>query len=180
MSRENEIKLRMTGPIAAREAVARIGAERRVARHLEDNVLLDDERSSIRTSGFLLRVRRCDPEEAVLTYKGAKSVVEGVRTREEIESTVGDAAAVQVILSRIGLRPTFRYQKYRETYAWQDVEIVVDETPVGTYLELEGPVASIHAAAAALGFGPADYITDSYFGLFLAAGGEGDMVFGER
>jgi len=132
VSRENEIKLRMAGPMAAREAVARIGAERHVPRHLEDNVLLDDERGSLRTSGCLLRVRRCDPQEAVLTYKGARSVVQGVRTREEIESTVGDPTAVQAILAGIGLRPTFRYQKYRETYVWQDLEIVVDETPVGT------------------------------------------------
>jgi adenylate cyclase class 2 len=72
----------------------------------------------------------------------------------------------------------FRYQKYRETYAWKDVEIVVDETPIGTFLEIEGPLEGIHAAAAALGYGRDDYVTDSYAGLFFASGGTGDMVFG--
>jgi adenylate cyclase class 2 len=107
-------------------------------------------------------------------------VVEGVRSREEIESEVEDADAVQAILSALGFRPAFRYQKYREAFAWRDAEIVVDETPVGTFLEVEGPLDTIHAAARALGLGPADYITDSYVALFVAAGGVGDMVFRPR
>jgi hypothetical protein len=57
------------------------------------------------------------------------------------------------------------------------VEIVVDETPIGTFLEIEGPVAAIHEAARALGRGPADYVGASYVALFAAAGGTGDMVF---
>ena len=54
---------------------------------------------------------------------------------------------------------------------------MIDETPIGTYLEIEGPVDVIHEAARALGRGPADYIGDSYAALFLASGGIGDMVF---
>jgi hypothetical protein len=57
------------------------------------------------------------------------------------------------------------------------VEVVVDETPIGAFLEIEGEVEAIHAAAAALGFGPADYIRDSYAALFAASGGTGDMLF---
>ena len=110
----------------------------------------------------------------------SRSVVEGIRSREEIESEVGDADAVEAVLRALGFRPVFRYQKYRESYAWRDVEIVVDETPVGTFLEVEGSLATIHAAATALGFGPGDYMTDSYAGLFAAAGGSGDMVFRDR
>ncbi len=72
---------------------------------------------------------------------------------------------------------SFRYQKYRETYHWRDVEIVVDETPIGTFLEIEGPPATIHEAARALGRARADYIAESYAALFLASGGTGDMVF---
>jgi adenylate cyclase class 2 len=55
--------------------------------------------------------------------------------------------------------------------------VVLDETPVGTYLEIEGPLETIHRAARALGRGPEDYLTDSYAALFFAAGGAGDMVF---
>jgi adenylate cyclase, class 2 len=177
---ESEIKLRMPDPAAARKAVAGIGASVRQPRHFEDNVLFDDARGSLRGAGCAVRLRRREPGESLLTYKGPKSVVEGIRTREEVESPVGDAAAVEAILRALGMRRTFRYQKYRESWTWRDAEIVVDETPIGTFIEVEGPLATIHAAARELGFGPGDYITDSYIGLFLASGRRGNMVFPDR
>jgi adenylate cyclase class 2 len=177
---ETEIKLRVPGPDEGREAVSRIGATPRGLRHLEDNILFKDAGGSLGASGNVLRLRRRDPGAAVLTFKGARSVVEGVRSREEIETEVEDADAAEAILSALGFRPAFRYQKYREAFAWRDAEIVVDETPIGTFLEVEGPLATIHAAARALGRGPADYITESYVALFIAAGGQGDMVFRAR
>ncbi len=54
---------------------------------------------------------------------------------------------------------------------------MLDETPIGIFLEIEGDAAGIHAAATALGFGPEDYLTDSYAALFRASGGTGDMLF---
>jgi adenylate cyclase, class 2 len=175
---ETEIKLRMPGPGPARQAVTRLGAAPVRARHLEDNLLLDDDRSTLVRSGRTLRLRRT-PDAAVLTFKGPRNDREGVRSRPEVEVEMkpSEADALEAILRGVGLKPTFRYQKYRETYRLGDVEIVVDETPIGTFLEIEGPPAQIHAAAAALGKGPRDYITDSYAGLFFAAGGKGDMVF---
>jgi adenylate cyclase class 2 len=173
---ETEIKLRMASPEAAREAVTRIGAELARPRHLEDNVLLDDERRTLRGRGNVLRLRRT-PGEAVLTFKGPSQARPGVKTREEIETQVADADAAAYVLERLGFRRVFRYQKYREVYRWREQEIVVDETPIGTFLEIEGDVEGIHAAAAALGRAPSDFITDSYVGLFFASGGKGDMVF---
>jgi adenylate cyclase class 2 len=175
---ETEIKLRMPGPGPAREAAARLGATLVRPRHLEDNVLLDDARSTLMESGRTLRLRRTEGG-TVLTFKGLRRDREGVRSRREIEvkAPAEEAEALQAVLQAIGFAPTFRYQKYRETYRLGDLEIVVDETPIGTFLELEGPPARIHAAAAALGVGPRDYITDSYAGLFFASGGKGDMVF---
>jgi adenylate cyclase, class 2 len=177
---ESEIKLRVPEAAAARETLARIGATIRLPRHFEDNLLFDDARGTLRAAGRIVRLRRRDPGEALVTYKGPKKVVEGIRTREEVESSIGDATALEAILAGLGLRPTFRYQKYRESWAWRDAEIVVDETPIGTYLEIEGPLATIHAAARALGFDQDDYITESYIGLFLASGRTGDMVFPGR
>jgi adenylate cyclase class 2 len=175
---ETEIKLRMPGPGPAREAVARLGAVLVRPRHFEDNVLLDDAGSSLVGSGRTLRLRRTD-DAAVLTFKGPRRDREGVRSRHEIEVKAGPEQAddLEAILRAVGFARAFRYQKYRETYRLGDVEIVVDETPIGTFLEIEGPLAQIHAAAAALGRGPGDYITDSYAGLFFAGGGKGDMVF---
>jgi adenylate cyclase class 2 len=173
---EREIKLRTSGPEAARAAVAGLGARLVQPRHFEDNVLIDDAARRLRAGGRLLRLRRT-PQGGRLTYKGPRIDSGEVKARVEIEVSVGEPDVLQSLLAALGLEPVFRYQKYREVYAWKDVEIVVDETPVGTFLEIEGPVEGIHAAAAALGYRRADYITDSYAGLFFAAGGTGDMLF---
>ena len=114
-----------------------------------------------------------------MTYKGPRVTGTGVKSRPEIEVTVEDADAAQQVLEALGYRKVFRYQKYREAFRWRDAEIVVDETPIGTFLEVEGPIETIHAAAAALGRGPADYVEESYAALFLASGRSGDMVFRE-
>jgi adenylate cyclase class 2 len=174
---ESEIKLRMDGPDSARRAVTALGASPARPRHLEDNTLYDDAGSSLYAAGCALRLRRAG-SRAIVTYKGLRQErADGVKSRPETELEVGDADAFEAILAALGYRKVFRYQKYRESYHWRDVEIVVDETPIGTYLEIEGPVATIHAAARAIGFGPQDYIGDSYAALFLASGGVGDMVF---
>ncbi len=159
---ETEVKLRTAGPEAARSRVARLEARPKLPRHLEDNLLLDDAAGSLRAAGTILRLRR---------------VGGGLKSREERETAVRDAAATQAILEGLGYRPVFRYQKYREAWDWRGQEVVIDETPIGTFLEIEGDEEGIAAAAAAMGFSPADYVTESYVGLFFASGGKGDMVF---
>ncbi len=173
---ESEVKLRMPGPAEARALVAGIGAAPSRPRHFEDNVLFDDAAGSLRASGCALRLRRT-AAEAIVTYKGPRAAEAGVKSRPEIEVTVGDPDAAQQVLEALGYHKVFRYQKYREAWRWRDAEIVVDETPIGTFLEVEGPVATIHAAAQALGRGHADYVLESYPAIFLASGRGGDMVF---
>ena len=174
---ETEIKLRLDGPDAARRAVTALGASLQKPRHLEDNVLYDDAKSSLYGSGQALRLRR-EGGRAIVTHKGPRQDRgDGIKGRAETELEVSDGGAFHAILTALGYRPVFRYQKYREAWRWRDVEIVIDETPIGTFLEIEGPVATIHEAARALGRGPGDYIADSYAALFFAAGGTGDMVF---
>ena len=87
-------------------------------------------------------------------------------------------AQVRAILRHLGYHPVFRYQKYRESWVHREQEIEIDETPIGVFLEIEGDLAGIAAVAAELGFVPSDYVAESYVGLYIAAGGQGDMVFG--
>lgn len=173
---ETEVKLRVASPEAARAALLRIGAELRAVRGFEDNVLYDDPAGSLRASGSLLRLRE-SAGEAILTYKGPRRVVEGAKARAEHETRVASAAEMRAILAAAGYRPLFRYQKYRETWAWREAVVVVDETPIGCFFEVEGELPAIHAAASALGYTANDYVSESYAALFLAAGGAGDMVF---
>jgi adenylate cyclase class 2 len=173
---ESEIKLRVEDAGTARAALRRLGAFLAQPRHFEDNLLFDDATGHLAEAGCLVRVRGTSAGNSV-TFKGPKSVESGVKRREEIETRVDDAAALCAILERIGFRATFRYQKYREVYEWDEVEIVIDETPIGVFLEVEGEIADIHRAAEALGFSPENYVPESYAALFFAAGGQGDMVF---
>jgi adenylate cyclase class 2 len=173
---ETEVKLRVAGAASARERLRKTGARLLEPRGFEDNLLFDDRRGTLREAGGILRLRRT-PAGGLLTFKGARRLEEGLKSREEIETGVSDPDAIQLLLERLGFRPVFRYQKYRETWSLLGQTVVVDETPIGDFLEIEGEAGGIHRAAEALGFSRADYVSDSYVGLFFAAGGKGDMVF---
>jgi len=67
--------------------------------------------------------------------------------------------------------------------------LMVDETPIGCFLELEGPPEWIDRVAEALGYSDADYLNLSYARLYIKSCEErevepADMVFapgaGER
>src|SRR5689334_14732504 len=126
----------MDGPEAARAAVAALGATLERARHFEDNVLYDDASSALYAAGQALRLRRAEGR-AIVTYKGPRQDRgDGVKSRPETEIEVSDGEAFHTILTALGYVQVFRYQKYRETYRWHEVEIVIDETPIGTFLEI--------------------------------------------
>ncbi|MGB7438638.1 MAG: class IV adenylate cyclase [Candidatus Acidiferrum sp.] len=96
------------------------------------------------------------------------------KVREELETVLTDAGALQKIFEGLGLRGWFRYEKYRTPfklparYKWaKDLLIDFDETPIGIYVELEGPSQAIDQAATLLGFSPRDFITKNYLVLYL-------------
>lgn len=83
---------------------------------------------------------------------------------------------------RWDLRRVSATRRTREELALDGLVIAIDETPVGTFVELEGDEVAIAAAAARLGCTPADYVLASYRTLFLEHrarhGGTGEhMVF---
>jgi adenylate cyclase class 2 len=179
---EREIKLRFGSAQEARAAVLAIGAAPARGRRFQDDALFDNEREELRERRCALRLRR-EEARSCLTFKGP--VQPGpMKLREELETAVSDAGVLQGVLEHLGLRVWFRYQKYREEYALDGVVVAVDETPIGTFVELEGTEAGITAAAAALGRTTGDYILDSYYGLFMkyreALGFRGShMIFDE-
>ena len=175
-TRETEVKLRLQSPEAMRERLKQIGAALVRERHFEENVLFDNEDGSLRETGTVLRLRKT-PHQCVLTFKGPREVIGGIKTREERETKVESAAEVHAILGNLGYKPVFRYQKYRESWLLHGQEIEVDETPIGSFLEIEGDPEGIAVVARELGYGASDYVAESYIGLFLAGGGQGDMVF---
>ena len=162
---EREIKLRFDDPEAARQAVLRAGATPLRGRRLQEDCLLDTEDDELHRLRCVLRVR-LESGKSLLTFKGPvqPSVM---KLREELETVVGDGPLVLRILEALGYRTWFRYQKYREEFALDEVIVAVDETPVGTFVEIEGGDRGITELAGALGRCPSDYLLDSYRRLYL-------------
>ena len=181
MPLEREIKLGSTPPTTrggasgdGRDSASRSPpAARRAARHAG--------RTTARPR-LRLRVRN-DGGRSILTFKGPP-LPGAMKLREEHETVAADGSALLTILKSLGFHVWFRYEKFREEFASEDVVIAIDETPVGVFVEIEGGEAHIQDTARALGRTPDEYITDSYRMLFLrhreAHGGtETDMLFPE-
>ncbi len=180
--RETEIKLAVGDAAAARRVLRAAGFRISRRRVFERNVIFDTADHALRNARRLVRIRQAGGH-TTLTYKGPPEVGKH-KSRDEIETAVGDSRAAGAVLDRIGFRPSFRYEKYRTEFQ-RPAEAglaTLDETPIGVFIELEGAPRWIDRAARALGFSPADYITRSYAGLYLercAASGKQprDMVF---
>jgi adenylate cyclase class 2 len=135
-------------------------------RRLQDDTLFDTADGVLRAKRAIVRLRR-EPDRAFVTFKGP--VQPGtMKVREEQETEVGDAEVLRRVLRELGLHAWFRYQKFREEFQAPGVIIALDETPVGTYLEIEGSEEGILTVADALGCSKADFILNSYRGLFAA------------
>ncbi len=186
---EIEIKLAVADRAAARRLLRRAGA-RGASRFRERNTLFDTRQRELGRTGRVLRVRtveRVAGEGRIKTSaagKGRRNRVVGILTvktpvdqagykvRREIETVVEDPKRVEQMLASVGFEPWFRYEKFRTSYrlaGFQKLVIDLDETPAGVYFELEGPRSEIDRAARKLGYGPGDYLTASYYELFLAA-----------
>lgn len=198
---ETEIKLRMPdGAAAARELIEAHGYRVSVPRVLQVDQVYDFPDSALRIGGKLLRVRSegsSPAGPAILTFKGPVISGSPHKSREELETSAGNRATLEDILMRMGLTPSFRYEKYRTTFiarsAREDAAsgelhhreeaglIALDETPIGVFLELEGPAYWIDRVASKLGFSERDYVTASYASLYrqhlTIHSGPSDMVF---
>ena len=131
---------------------------------------------SLEDSGCALRLRDYG-DRYTLTYKGPKKTDLHMKVREEIETSVGSFDSMRSLLESIGLQVSFEYAKWRQKYrmSWQgsDVEVCVDKTPIGVFVEIEGARESIVQIAARMGWDSSDYITDNYVNLYREAAKDG-------
>jgi adenylate cyclase, class 2 len=146
----------------------------------EENTLYDTPDGALRHRGRLLRLRieisANGRRRGVLTSKALVSPVRGRSPRRvprhkerlEREVIVRDPRRVRRLLTAVGLRPSFCYEKYRTSFRVSCLHLDLDETPVGNFLELEGCPAAIDRVARALGYFPRDYIRGTYWDLYAA------------
>ena len=164
-SKEVEIKFRVADLRALAAQLRQLGFRPKTRRSHEVNALYDLPGQPLRRRGELLRLRKYGPEW-VLTHK-AKGSAGRHKTRVETETRVEDGREMEGILLALGFEPSFRYEKFRTQWDAGKGYIVVDETPIGNFAEIEGSPRWIDQTARALGVSPDRYITQNYASLFL-------------
>lgn len=167
---ETEVKISLADTADVLDCLKAVGLQVSVPRLFEANTLYDTADQALRRRGSILRLREIDGR-FVLTWKGRRQT--GVhKSREELETSVGSRDVLHEILGNLDYSPVFRYEKYRTEF--RSVAdplagvVTLDETPIGDFLEIEGLGDWIDSMANRLGFGPKDYILDSYGALYLA------------
>ena len=181
---ETEIKLRITNRDALRGALRRLDA-RPSGRVLERNTLFDTADSDLRRRKRLLRLRIETPAgspeisagrpRAMLTSKqpAPASAPSGYKHNLESESRIALDQNWLAALGSVGFLPGFRYEKFRSRVRIPRaiagaVQLDLDETPIGTFLEIEGAPEAIDRVARALGFLRRDYLRATYADLYAA------------
>ena len=164
-SNEIEIKFRIDNPRDLDRRLQKSGFRLITPRTHEINTLYDLTNKSLRQRGELLRLRKYG-SEWVLTHK-AKGKVGRHKTRVETETKLEDGAKMDAILRALGFAPTFRYEKFRAEWSDGKGHVVVDQTPIGEFGEIEGPSRWIDRTAKLLQILPNDYITATYTELFF-------------
>ncbi|MFZ1919385.1 MAG: class IV adenylate cyclase [Terriglobales bacterium] len=165
MAKEVEIKFRITDMRALAAGLKRHGFREITPRTHEMNSLYDLPGQKLRKKGELLRLRKYG-DAWVLTHK-SRSRTGLHKVRVELETRVDNGEQMDAILNALGFAPTFRYEKFRAEWSDATGHVVLDQTPIGNFGEIEGPARWIDRTAKALGIGPADYITQTYADLFF-------------
>jgi adenylate cyclase class 2 len=168
---EIELKFPVADVQAFRAAVEALGFSLVTERTFESNTLYDTEDRQLRERRQILRLRQYGGR-CTLTHKRQPEGENDTRykTRIETESSVEDCAAIAEVFAHMGYVPAFRYEKYRTEWgapAGAEGKLVLDETPIGVWAELEGEPAWIDTMLERLGVNPEQCLTDSYGKLFL-------------
>jgi adenylate cyclase, class 2 len=190
---EIEIKLRIGDRRRFLRQLGRLKAKLTRARVHEMNTLYDTGDGQLARQGQMLRLRvesaasggrgagqrKVAKDRAastgVLTFKGPENgaetnIPEPYKVREEHELCISNPEEMSKIFEALGLRPCFRYEKFRTTFSLPGMarlKLTLDETPIGVFAELEGERGEIDRAAGMLGFARSDYINKSYGALFV-------------
>jgi adenylate cyclase, class 2 len=167
-NREVEIKFRIDDIHALTAGLQKTGFRLVTSRTHEMNTLYDQPGAKLRRRGALLRLREYGPKWT-LTYKDkAGSQTARHKSRREIETVVENGHAMEQIIEQLGFKPSFRYEKYRTEWTDAAGHVVIDETPIGTFGEIEGPPKWIDTTAQRLEIPVGRYLKQSYTELFAA------------
>jgi adenylate cyclase class 2 len=93
----------------------------------------------------VLRIRKT-AEKSLLTYKRNIINQTGIKHHIEHETEIADAEAMAQIIESLECRLGLIYEKRRQIWNLQNIEVVLDELPFGMYMEIEGKITDIGLA----------------------------------
>jgi adenylate cyclase class 2 len=174
---ETEVKL-WAEQLSGMEAVLKAhGAVMTHPRVFERNVRYDLPDQGLTARGVVLRLRQ--DARVRLTYKAPGEVSDGVVSRLEAEVEVADFEVMDRILRLLGYVHDMVYEKYRTTYVLDGCEIVLDELPFGSFVEIEGQKAEILAMLERLGWDGLGRVKMSYVRAFDVIRRRMGLAFGD-
>lgn len=171
MGQEIEAKIKVDSCDPTRERLRALNA-RHIYTILEVNRIFDTPEKRLFKKGCGLRIRTCTGDGSVpaasLTYKGPQQPGP-FKSREELETTLGDPDNTVSILEALGYTPVITFEKHREEWKLDGVVVELDEIPrLGCFVEIEGPdEAAVRRVQERLQLAGERSITDSYIALLI-------------
>ena len=170
-SAEIEVKFPVASPQELQSRLPLHGFQLETPRTFEHNTLYDSPQRELRGRRQILRLRRYG-DKCVLTHKRTPEDTDDSRykTRIETETSIGDCDALGEVFAQLGYAPVFVYEKFRTEWSYplssKPAHLVLDETAIGVWAELEGPPEWIEQMLDELHIERASCLTDSYGTLF--------------
>jgi adenylate cyclase, class 2 len=162
--KETEIKFRVEDLRALARQLRAAGFRKRTPRTHEMNTLYDLPGAILRKRNQLLRIRHYGKHWTITHKSGTK--IARHSCRQELETQVADGKQMDAILRALGYSPSFRYEKFRSEWTDGQGHVVIDETPIGNFCEIEGSARWIDATAKKLAVSCEQYIMKNYATLF--------------
>ncbi len=174
---EIEVKFHVPEADSMRELILGTNATS-CGRVFETNIRFEDGAKSLKAQDMLLRLRRND--QVTLTFKSAPAQPDkDFKINREFEVKVDDFGVCRAILEGLGFRAEQIYEKWRETFALKDTKLLIDTTPYGVLLEIEGQKGDIRNIAERLGLKWEQRILLNYLEIFEIVRREEDLPFND-
>lgn len=139
--KEIEVKVVVKDFKVIKKKLKELGAKKKCPKTFEKNVLFGHKKLRFKQD-WILRLRKFGKKN-LLTLKTNAKGKKGFKVREEINILIEDFEKMKKIFTKLGFFEVFYYEKYREDYIYNGLNISLDKTPIGNYVELEGDYKNI-------------------------------------
>ncbi|MDJ0803734.1 MAG: class IV adenylate cyclase [Desulfobacterales bacterium] len=161
---EIEVKFFVDDADRVRARLAALGASSG-GEIFETNYRYDDRAGGLLATKCLLRLRR--DRQALLTFKRPHpDQAREFKIYDEYEVIVDDFDGMHRILTALGFERVQIYEKRREVFPLEDVQVCIDRLPYGDFIEIEGSPARIRESARQLAFPWERRILANYLHIF--------------